>query len=117
MVEALTKPQAHACAKKVRISADKIRQVLPLIRGKEAALALSILKYTPKKGAGFVEKVLMSAMANAEHNFGMDLDKLVVHTAFADQGTFMKRFRPVSMGRAHRYRHHTCCITVAVAER
>jgi len=64
-----------------------------------------------------VEKVLKSAVANAEHNYGLDVDKLVVVRASADQGSYMKRFRPVSMGRAHAYRHHTSHITVVVAER
>lgn len=64
-----------------------------------------------------MEKVLKSAVANAEHNYGLDVDKLVVVRASADQGSYMKRFRPVSMGRAHAYRHHTSHITVVVAER
>lgn len=109
--------EAKAVAWQVRISATKVRQVLPLIRGKKAGDALMVLKYTPKKGARFVEKVLRSAVANAEHNLGLDMDKLVVVTATADQGTYMKRFRPASMGRAHAFRHHTSHITVVVAER
>ena len=100
----------------VRISAAKVRQVLELIRGKNASEALTILKYTPNKGARYVEKTLRSAVSNAEHNFGLDMDKLVVVRATADQGTYMKRFRPVSMGRAHAFRHHTSHITVVVAE-
>lgn len=109
--------EAKAVAKRVRIAASKVRQVLPLIRGKEVGEALMILRYTPKKGAKVVEKVLKSAVANAEHNYGLDVDKLVVVRASADQGSYMKRFRPVSMGRAHAYRHHTSHITVVVAER
>ncbi|ACZ19411.1 50S ribosomal protein L22 [Thermanaerovibrio acidaminovorans] len=109
--------EAKAVAKRVRIAASKVRQVLPLIRGREVGEALMILKYTPKKGARVVEKVLKSAVANAEHNYGLDVDKLVVVRASADQGSYMKRFRPVSMGRAHAYRHHTSHITVVVAER
>ncbi|EHM09744.1 ribosomal protein L22, bacterial type [Thermanaerovibrio velox DSM 12556] len=109
--------EAKAVARRVRIAASKVRQVLPLIRGKEVGEALMILRYTPKKGARVVEKVLKSAVANAEHNYGLDVDKLVVVRASADQGSYMKRFRPVSMGRAHAYRHHTSHITVVVAER
>ncbi len=109
--------EAKAMAWQVRISATKVRQVLELIRGKKASDALVILKYTPNRGARYVEKTLKSAVANAEHNLGLDIDKLVVVTATADQGAYMKRFRPVSHGRAHAFRHHTSHITVAVAEK
>ena len=109
--------EAKAMAKQVRISADKARQVLRLIKGKKASEALTILKFTPKRGARYIEKTLKSALANAEHNFGLDIDKLVVVSATADQGTYMRRFRPVSHGRAHPFRHHTSHITVAVAEK
>jgi large subunit ribosomal protein L22 len=109
--------KARATARQVRISTDKARQALALIRGKKASEALSILKYTPNKGARYIEKTLKSALANAEHNFGLDMDKLFVVSATADQGTYMKRFRPVSHGRAHPFRHHASHITVAVAEK
>ncbi|PIE54728.1 MAG: 50S ribosomal protein L22 [Dethiosulfovibrio peptidovorans] len=109
--------EARASARQVRISPFKVRQVLPLIRGKNVGEALIVLRYTPKKAAKVIEKVLKSAVANAEHNYGLDVDKLVVVEAFADQGPSMKRFRPVSMGRAHPYRHRTSHITVSVAER
>jgi large subunit ribosomal protein L22 len=108
---------AKAMAWQTRISIDKIRQVLELIRGKRAADALAILKFTPNRGARYAEKVLTSALANAEHNLGLDIDKLFVVTATADQGPYMRRFRPVSHGRAHPFRHHTSHITVAVAEK
>lgn len=106
-----------ATASQVRISATKARQVLTLIRGKNVSDALLVLKYTPNKGARYTEKVLKSAIANAEHNHGMDIDKLVVKEAMADQGSYMKRFRPVSMGRAHAFRHPTCHISVVVGEK
>lgn len=109
--------EVKATAQQVRISANKVRQVLALIRGKKASDALLVLKCTPNRGARCVEKVLKSAIANADHNFGLDMDKLMVKKATADQGSYMKRFRPVSMGRAHAYRHHTCHITVAVVEK
>ena len=108
---------ARAMARQARIAPPKVRQVLTLIRGKGAEEALTILRFSPQKAARIVYKVLQSAVANAEHNYGMDMDKLYVLTAFADQGPVMKRFRPVSMGRAHPYVHRTSHVTVTVAER
>jgi large subunit ribosomal protein L22 len=109
--------EAKAMAWQVRISTDKARQVLALIKGKKASDAISILKYTPNRSARYIEKTLKSALANAEHNLGLDMDKLFVVSATADQGAYMRRFRPVSHGRAHPFRHHTSHITVAVAEK
>ncbi|ADE56767.1 MAG: 50S ribosomal protein L22 [Aminobacterium colombiense] len=109
--------EARALAKQVRISPYKVRRILPLIRGKKVDEAMMILKYSPQKAAGIVSKVLQSAVANAEHNYGMDTDKLRVVKATADQGPRMKRFRPVSMGRAHPYQHRTSHVTIIVAER
>ena len=109
--------EAKAVARQVRLSPYKVRKILPLIRGKKANEAMMILKYCPNKAARVVSKVLQSAVANAEHNYGMDTDKLHVITATADQGPRMKRFRPVSMGRAHPYRHRTSHVTIIVAER
>ena len=103
---------ATAMTKNARISPYKVRQVLELIRGK-----VTILKFSDKKAARMILKVLNSAMANAEHNYGMDIDKLYVAEAFANQGPMMKRFRPVSMGRAHPYVHKTSHITVTLGER
>jgi large subunit ribosomal protein L22 len=108
---------AKAMVRQARISPTKVRQVLTLIRGKGAGEALTILRFSPQKAARIVYKVLQSAVANAEHNYGMDMDKLYVYTAFADQGPVMKRFRPVSMGRAHPYVHRTSHVTVVVSER
>lgn len=109
--------EARATVRQVRISPFKSRQVLALIRGRRADEALMTLRNTPKKAARIIEKVLRSAVANAEHNYGMDVDRLVVVEAFADQGPSMKRWRPVSMGRVHAYKHRTSHITVVVAER
>jgi large subunit ribosomal protein L22 len=109
--------EAKATARQVRISIDKARQVLGLIRDRKASEAVVVLKFTPNRGARYVEKILKSALANAEHNLGLDIDKLHVVRATADQGAYMKRFRPVSHGRAHAFRHHTSHITVAVAEK
>ena len=107
---------ATAMTKNARISPYKVRQVLELIRGKSAAKAAVILKFSDKRAAGIILKVLNSAMANAEHNYGMDLDKLYVHEAFANQGPMMKRFRPVSMGRAHPYVHKLSHVTITLGE-
>lgn len=108
--------QAKAIARTVRISPFKVRQVLPLIRGKNVNAAMNALRFSPKKAARLVEKVLQSAVANAANNYGMDVDVLKVVEATADQGPVMKRFHPVSMGRAHAYVHRTCHIAVTVAE-
>ncbi|HOO64273.1 MAG TPA: 50S ribosomal protein L22 [Synergistaceae bacterium] len=109
--------EARAIARQVRISPTKVRQVMRLITGKHVGDAMLALKYSPKKAARIVEKVLQSAVANADHNYGMDVENLVVAKAYADKGPVMKRFRPVSMGRAHPYRHQTSHVTVVVAER
>jgi large subunit ribosomal protein L22 len=108
---------AEASTRNARISPYKVRQVLGLIRGKTAAQAVVILKFSDKKAARLILKVLNSAVANAEHNYGMDIDRLYVSEAFADHGVMMKRFRPVSMGRAHPYVHRTSHITLRLCER
>lgn len=109
--------EAKAVAKQVRVSPTKVRRVLALIRGKKVGDAAVALRFSQQRSAKIVGKVLQSAVANAEHNFGLDTDKLRIITATADQGPVMKRFRPVSMGRAHPYRHRTSHVTVIVAER
>ena len=111
------KKTAEARVVSVRISPYKVRQVLELIRGKSASAAANILKFSDKKASRIVIKLLNSAMANAEHNYGMDMDKLYVDEAFADHGVMMKRFRPVSMGRAHPYVHRTSHVTIRLCER
>ena len=90
--------ETRAVAKYIRITPRKVRIVLDLIRGKNVAEAFAILKFTPKAGADVVEKVLRSAVANAENNFDMDADKLFVKTAYADQGPTLKRIHPRSRG-------------------
>ena len=109
--------EARALAKQVRISPYKVRRILPLIRGKKVDEAMMILKYSPQKAAGIVSKVLQSAVANAEHNYGMDTDKLRVVKATADQGPRLKRFLPVSMVRSYPYQDRTSHVTISVAER
>ncbi|MCI7331840.1 MAG: 50S ribosomal protein L22, partial [Selenomonadaceae bacterium] len=91
--------------------------VMDLIRGKNVADAFAILKFTPKAGADVVEKVLRSAVANAENNFDMDVDKLYVKTAFVDQGPTLKRIHPRSRGQAFKILKRTSHVTVIVDEK
>ena len=109
--------ETRAVAKYIRITPRKVRIVLDLIRGKNVAEAFAILKFTPKAGADVVEKVLRSAVANAENNFDMDADKLFVKTAYADQGPTLKRIHPRSRGQAFKILKRTSHITVAVDEK
>jgi large subunit ribosomal protein L22 len=102
--------------KGARISAQKARLVTDQIRGKKVDKALDILAYSPKKAAHLIKKVLESAIANAEHNNGLDVDELKVSTIFVDEGTTMKRFKPRAKGRADRIFKRSCHITVKVAE-
>ena len=102
--------------KSARISAQKARLVADQIRGKSVADALNILTFSPKKGAELIKKVLESAIANAEHNDGADVDELKVSTIFVDEAMTMKRIRPRAKGRADRILKRTCHITVKVAE-
>ena len=99
-----------------RTSAQKARLVADQIRGLHVEKALEVLAYSPKKSAALVKKVLESAIANAEHNEGADVDELKVSTIFVDEGLTMKRIRPRAKGRADRILKRTCHITVKVAE-
>ena len=109
--------EAKAVAKYVRIAPRKVRVVMDLIRGKSVADAFAILKFTPKVGAEAIEKVLKSAVANAENNFDMNVDHLYVSTCFVDQGPTMKRIHPRSRGQAFKILKRSSHITVAVEER
>ena len=97
-----------------RISAQKARLVADLIRGKDVAQALNILTFSPKKGAELIKKVLESAIANAEHNNGADIDELKVVTIFVDKGPSLKRFQARAKGRGNRIEKQTCHINVTV---
>lgn len=108
--------EVAAILKGASLSAQKARLVADQIRGKSVDEALNILAFSPKKGAEIVKKVLESAIANAEHNEGADVDELKVSTVFVDEGTTMKRIRPRAKGRADRILKRTCHITVKVAE-
>ena len=109
--------ETKAVAKYIRITPRKVRIVLDLIRGKNVAEAFAILKFTPKAGADVVEKVLRSAVANAENNFDMDADKLIVKTAYADQGPTLKRIHPRSRGQAFKILKRTSHVTIVVDDK
>ena len=109
--------EAKATAKYVRIAPRKVRVVMDLIRGKNMQDAFAILKFTPKVGAEAIEKVLKSAVANAENNFDMNEDNLYVSEAYVDQGPTLKRIHPRSRGQAFKILKRTSHITVVVAER
>jgi len=111
--------QAHATAKYVRTSAQKAGLVLDLIRGRDVNHALATLRFARKGIARDVEKVLRSAIANAQNKegFGGDVDRLFVEACFANQGPSQKRIRPAPMGRAFRVVKRTAHLTVRVAER
>ena len=102
----------YATARHIRMSPYKVRRALTLIRGKSVNEAAAILNYSTIVAAEPVCKVLLSAAANAEHNFGMDRGDLIVAEAFADQGPTLKRMNPVSKGRAHSILKRTSHITV-----
>ncbi|WEV45306.1 50S ribosomal protein L22 [Streptococcaceae bacterium ESL0687] len=108
---------AKATARTVRVSPRKSRLVIDLIRGKNIAEAITILKFTPNKAAGVIEKVLNSAVANAENNLGLEKADLYVSEAFVNEGPTMKRFRPRAKGSASPINKRTSHITVVVEER
>ncbi len=111
-VEERREKRPHATAKHVRIAPDKVRVVLALIRGKSVEDAMAILQATPKAASEAVFKVLNSAAANAEHNLELPVDSLYVAEAYADCGPSLKRYQPVSKGRAHHILKRTSHITV-----
>ncbi|REK69137.1 50S ribosomal protein L22 [Paenibacillus pinisoli] len=110
-------PEAKAHVKFVRIAPRKAQLVADLIRGKQVGEAIAILRHTPKSASPIIEKLLNSAIANAEHNYQLDVNKLVVSQVFANQGPTMKRFRPRAMGRASRINKRTSHITLVVSEK
>lgn len=106
--------ETTATLRGVRLSAQKGRLVADLVRGKSIASALNILAFCPKKGAGIVKKVLLSAVANAEHNDGADIDELKVKTIYVEKGMVLKRFTARAKGRGNRIVKPTCHIYVTV---
>lgn len=109
--------QAKAMAKYVRISPLKVNFICKEIRGKQVDEALAILKFTPKKGARILEKVLNSAIANAEHNFGLNREDLFVSQAYANNAPVMKRWRPKAKGMAYPILKRSSHVGVVVEER
>jgi len=109
--------ETKASAKYIRISARKMRLVVDLVRDKDVAEAQQILDYSPRAAARVVSKVLNSAIANAEHNNGLDADDLFVARVFVDEGPTLKRFRPRALGRATRINKRTSHITLILDER
>jgi large subunit ribosomal protein L22 len=109
--------QAEAKLKYARLSAQKARLVADQIRGLKVEQALDLLSFSNKKGAGIIKKVVESAIANAEHNEGADVDELKVAAIQVDEGPTMKRIRARAKGRANRIMKRTSQITVTVAER
>jgi large subunit ribosomal protein L22 len=113
--------EAHALGRHIRMSPQKARLVIDLIRGQRVQDALQTLRYTPKRAALPIEKLLRSAVANAERKADdagapLDVDQLFVSKCFVNEGARWKRLRPAPMGRAFRYQKRTAHITVAVAE-
>ena len=110
--------EAKAEARYIRVSAQKARLVVDLIRGQQAGKALSTLRATNKRIAPTVEKVLQSAIANVQNRFeDVDVDRLMVSEAYVNEGPRMKRIRPAPMGRAYRYQRRMSHIVIKVAEK
>lgn len=108
--------ETNATLRGVRLSPQKGRLVADLIRGKSVDQALNILAFSPKKGATIIKKVLESAVANAEHNDGADIDTLRVKTIYVEKGEVLKRFTARAKGRGNRILKPTCHIFVTVGE-
>jgi large subunit ribosomal protein L22 len=108
--------QATAKMKYTRLSPQKARLVVDQIRGRKVEEALMILRVTNKRAAPQIEKVLRSAMANAENNGEADVDELFVKEVFVNEGPRLKRLRPAPMGRAYRYVHRLAHIVVTVSD-
>jgi large subunit ribosomal protein L22 len=106
--------ETKAIVRGARMSADKGRLVADLVRGKKVDQALNILTFTPRKAAQVVKKALESAIANAEHNDGADIDELKVKSIYVEQGAVLKRFRARAKGRGNRIHKQTCHIYVTV---
>jgi large subunit ribosomal protein L22 len=109
--------EVRAVARHIRMSPQKVRLVLDTIRGKPVAEALAILRFLPHKATVPVAKVVRSASANAENNFNLDVDELVVLRAYADEARTLKRYRPRARGRANQILKRSSHVTVVVSER
>ena len=117
MEETTIVKEANATLKYARISARKVKIVSDLIRGKDVDEALAIVKFTPKASSEIIEKLLKSAIANAENNHEMKAENLYVAEIYANQGPTLKRIRPAAKGSAVRIRKRTSHITIVLKER
>ena len=108
--------ETRSIVRGVRLSADKGRLVADLVRGKKVDQAINILNFTQKRAAGIIKKALESAIANAEHNDGADIDELKVATIYVEQGATLKRFSARAKGRGNRISKPTCHIFVTVGD-
>ena len=108
--------QVQAILKGARLSAQKARLVADQVRGKNVEEALDLLTYSTKKGADVIKKLLNSAIANAEHNEGADVDELKISKIYVDEGMSMKRIMPRAKGRADRILKRSCHISIIVAD-
>jgi len=108
--------ETKASLRGARLSAQKGRLVADQIRGLAVDKALSVLAFSPKKGAVLIKKVLESAIANAEHNDGADIDALKVKTIYVERGAFLKRFQARAKGRGNRVLKHSCHIYITVGD-
>ncbi|PIP42512.1 MAG: 50S ribosomal protein L22 [Desulfobacterales bacterium CG23_combo_of_CG06-09_8_20_14_all_51_8] len=109
--------EVKATAKYMRISAQKVRKIVDAVKGKPAEAGLNALKFMPQKSAGVLEKILRSAIANADQNADMDVDSLMIKNIIVDQGPMLKRFRARARGRGSRILKRSSHITVIVAEK
>ena len=108
--------ETRSIVRGVRLSADKGRLVADMIRGKKVDQAINILTFTPKKAAGIIKKCLESAIANAEHNDGADIDELKVRTIYIDKAENLRRFTARAKGRGNIILKQTCHIHVTVGD-
>ena len=114
-ISTTNRSEAKAHGRYIRGSVSKVRRVLDQIRGRTYRDALIMLEFMPYRSTGPITKVLRSAVANAEHNLGLDPASLVITSANADMGPSMKRYRPRAQGRAFTIKKQTCHISIAVA--
>lgn len=108
--------EVRAKLSNIPLSAQKCRLVADLVRNEKVSAAMDILKFTPKKGAEFVYKLLRSAIANAENNNGADIDELKVRTIFVDEGPTLKRMSARAKGRGNRICKRRCHVTIIVSD-
>ena len=108
--------EARASLKNARIAPRKVQIVLDLIRGKDVTTAMAILKYTPKAACEYLEKLLASAVANAENNLGLDKESLVISECYVSPGPILKRIMPRAQGRAFRNNKRTSNVVIVVSD-